>query len=110
MKKIFLIVTLSVAFQLEAKSQRNIDNQTNCDIIVTQYCVDMCSIAQTNNYLVNANSIVPIPLSNNCLSNPVVSEYFKVCWVVPNDQCDKDPSIPCAMVDGENAQGCGPNT
>ncbi|MBS1589345.1 MAG: hypothetical protein JST52_06985 [Bacteroidetes bacterium] len=86
MKKIFLLLLIAASCIIKGKAQSGkvvAINKTNCEVVVTAYCYDLCSVGITYGPYVLAPSggNQPIP---DCPQSSAISTIYKVCWNDPN--------------------------
>lgn len=97
MKKLLLAAAMLLTANIAAQAQTTVDNQTNCNIEVTQICLNAaCIPLSTTMYSVPANMAFTIPTP--CPAGTIT--IYQVCWDEPG--CIGT----CVTVEGSNMPGC----
>ncbi|MBS1777515.1 MAG: hypothetical protein JSS64_14670 [Bacteroidetes bacterium] len=88
MKRIFLMLLIAAACITKGKAQSGkvvAINKTDCEVEVTAYCYDLCSVGITYGpYKLTPNNPPPYQYIPDCPSSSAVSTIYKVCWNDPN--------------------------
>jgi hypothetical protein len=99
MKQLLLAAAMLLTFGFTARAITVIDNQTNCNVDVTQICYDAaCNPISTTMFSIAANSNFSIPPPLACPAGTFTS--YTVCWNEPG--C----TGTCVTVEGSAVPVC----